>query len=315
MRLVLAPMEGVMDPLMRQLLSELNPYDLCVTEFVRVVDVLLPNKVFYRLSPELHNGGKTLSGTPVRVQLLGQEPKWLAANAARAIELGSPGVDMNFGCPAKTVNRSKGGAVLLQEPERIYQILSAMRQAVPQDQVLSAKIRLGWDDPAHVTEIADAVVQAGADELAIHARTKTDGYKAEAIKWDHIKPVVEKLDIPVIANGEIFSHQDALACQQASGCTDLMVGRGSLRIPNLGHVVKHGKAPLSWAEMQPILYRYTQMEVRGDKEIYLPNRIKQWFGYLRKAYPEATEQFEQLRTLRKSAEIVALFEHAADHAA
>ncbi|GAA4891872.1 tRNA dihydrouridine(16) synthase DusC [Ferrimonas pelagia] len=312
MRVVLAPMEGVMDPLMRQLLTELNPYDLCVTEFVRVVDLLLPEKVFYRLCPELKNDGKTLSGTPVRVQLLGQNPPVLAANAARAIELGSPGVDMNFGCPAKTVNRSKGGAVLLQEPELIYQIIKQMREAIPDEQILSAKIRLGWDDPSHVMEIADAVVQGGADELTIHARTKRDGYKADAIKWSAIKPVVDKISIPVIANGEIFSFEDGQRCQHASGCQDLMLGRGSLQIPNLADVVKNDAAPLTWDEMQPILYRYTQMEVKGDKEIYLPNRIKQWFGYLKKRYPEAIDQFEALRTLKTSAEITALYAAHAD---
>ncbi len=145
MRVILAPMEGVLDHRMRQLLSELNPYDLCVTEFIRVVDQPVTDKVFYRLAPELLRGGKTRNGTPVRVQLLGQDPDWLAHNAARAIALGSPGVDINFGCPAKTVNRSKGGAVLLKEPELIYRIVAAMRQAVPAGQVLSAKIRLGWE--------------------------------------------------------------------------------------------------------------------------------------------------------------------------
>ena len=77
MRIVLAPMQGVLDPLVRQLLTEVNDYDLCISEFLRVVDQLLPSKVFYRLCPELLNGGKTASGTPVRVQLLGQSPEWL----------------------------------------------------------------------------------------------------------------------------------------------------------------------------------------------------------------------------------------------
>ncbi|WP_445947025.1 tRNA-dihydrouridine synthase, partial [Shewanella sp.] len=114
MRVILAPMEGVVDPLMRDILSKINPYDLLVTEFVRVVDQLLPEKVFYKLCPELRQQGMTSNGTPVRVQLLGQEPQCMAENAVRAIELGSNGVDVNFGCPAKMVNRSKGGAILLQ---------------------------------------------------------------------------------------------------------------------------------------------------------------------------------------------------------
>ena len=95
MRVILAPMQGVLDPFVRQLLTEVNEYDLCITEFVRVVDQLLPEKVFYRLCPELKNQGFTPSKTPVRVQLLGQHPNCLAENANRAIELGSHGIDLN----------------------------------------------------------------------------------------------------------------------------------------------------------------------------------------------------------------------------
>jgi len=101
-------MQGVLDPLVRQLLTEVNDYDLCISEFVRVVDQRLPPKVFYRLCPELLQQGCTSSGTPVRVQLLGQHPQWLAENAELAIQLGSHGVDLNCGCPSKTVNGSNG---------------------------------------------------------------------------------------------------------------------------------------------------------------------------------------------------------------
>ena len=91
MRVLLAPMEGVLDSLVRELLTEVNDYDLCITEFLRVVDQLLPVKSFYRLCPELHHHSRTPSGTRVRVQLLGQYPEWLAENAARAVELGGDG--------------------------------------------------------------------------------------------------------------------------------------------------------------------------------------------------------------------------------
>ncbi len=109
MRVLLAPMEGVLDSLVRELLTEVNDYDLCITEFLRVVDQLLPVKSFYRLCPELHHQSRTPSGTRVRVQLLGQYPEWLAENAARAVALGSWGVDLNCGCPSKLVNGSGGG--------------------------------------------------------------------------------------------------------------------------------------------------------------------------------------------------------------
>ncbi len=188
MKVMLAPMEGVVDHLMRDMLTRVGGFDQCVTEFVRVVDQKLPKKTFYRLCPELHNGGKTPSGVPVRVQLLGQHPQWLAENAQTAIELGSPGVDLNFGCPAKTVNKSKGGAVLLKETQTLYDIVKAVRDAVPAEIPVSAKIRLGFEDKSLAIDNAIAITEAGASELVVHARTKTEGYKPPAY-WDWIAKI------------------------------------------------------------------------------------------------------------------------------
>src|SRR5690606_34530924 len=140
MKIILAPMEGVVDALMRDMLARIGGYDSCITEFIRVVDQKLPARVVTGLCPELHDVGKTFAGTPVRVQLLGQDPHWLAESAVRAVELGSPGVDLNFGCPAKTVNKSRGGAVLLKETNQLYQIVKAVRDAVPPQFPVSAKI-------------------------------------------------------------------------------------------------------------------------------------------------------------------------------
>lgn len=118
-RLILAPMEGVLDSVMREQLTRLGGYERCVTEFVRVSQTILPKRVFYRYAPELAHGGFTLSGVPVYLQLLGSNPELMAANAERAAALGAPGIDLNFGCPAKTVNRSQGGAALLRSPQQI----------------------------------------------------------------------------------------------------------------------------------------------------------------------------------------------------
>ena len=211
MRVILAPMQGVLDPFVRQLLTEVNEYDLCITEFVRVVDQLLPEKVFYRLCPELKNQGFTPSGTPVRVQLLGQHPNCLAENAHRSIELGSHGIDLNCGCPSKTVNGSNGGAALLKQPELIYQATLALRKTVPSHLPVSVKVRLGWDCTSQAFEIADAVQQGGATEITIHGRTKADGYRADRINWEKIGEVRSRLTIPVIANGEIWRWEDGKA--------------------------------------------------------------------------------------------------------
>lgn len=307
MRIILAPMEGVVDHLMRDMLTRIGGFDLCITEFVRVVDQLLPRRVFTRLCPELLNGGQTPAGTPVRVQLLGQEPDWLAENAARAVALGSPGVDLNFGCPAKTVNKSKGGAVLLKETETLYRIMQAVRSAVPAEFPVTAKMRLGFDDTSLALDNARALAEAGASEITVHARTKADGYRPPAY-WPWIAEIRKVISIPVIANGEIWQPADAALCREQSGSADIMLGRGALAQPNLALRIRDGVPLLPWPEVLAMLMRYSEYEIAGDKGLYYSNRIKQWFSYLRLQYPEAEVLFQQLRLLRKSADIVALLQ-------
>jgi hypothetical protein len=124
-------------------LTRVGGIDRCVSEFIRVTDTLLPERVFFRVIPELANGGRTPAGVPVRGQLLGSDPGCLADNAARLASLGPTGVDLNFGCPAKIVNRHGGGAALLDDPELLHRIMAEVRRAVPAHLPVSAKMRLG----------------------------------------------------------------------------------------------------------------------------------------------------------------------------
>jgi tRNA-dihydrouridine synthase C len=295
-QLILAPMEGVMDHLMRELLTEINDFDLCITEFVRVIDNLLPEHVFYRMIPELLNKGRTPSGTPVRVQILGQDPVWMAENAHRAIELGSNGIDINFGCPAKTVNKSKGGAVLLKTPDLIYEIVHSVRNAIPSEQTLSVKIRLGFDDESLLTEIVDAIKQANANLLTVHARTKLQGYKPPA-HWHYIANVVKQVAMPVIANGEIWSKQDAINCRRIANTPHLMLGRGILALPNLGNVIKHNDEVMPWSDLLTLLIKHSNDELNSEKRFYFSSRLKQWLRYLKRQYQEADYLFNEIKTL------------------
>lgn len=309
MKLVLAPMEGVVDFKMRQLLTDIGGYDLCVTEFVRVVDLRLPRRVFMRYCPELNNDGYTRSGTPVRIQLLGQNPQMLAANARKAVKLGSHGVDLNFGCPAKTVNKSKGGAVLLKEPERIYEIVKAVRDAVDPEHPVSAKVRLGFDDTSNFGEIFDAVKDAKADSIAIHARTKRDGYRPPAY-WHVLAPYIAKAgSMEVITNGEIWSEADASQARTESGNNNIMLGRGALARPDLAAAIKakdQGKehAPMTWAD---VLYHIIHSSMHDDPTMskkYFSNRTKQWLGYLRTQYDQASSLFDDIRRLHDKDEVL-----------
>lgn len=297
MKLVLAPMEGLTDPLMRDLLTSVGHYDWCVTEFIRITDSLLPEHVFYNFCPELQNGGKTNSGTPVHVQFLGNDANRLAQNAARAAELGAPAIDLNFGCPAKTVNRHRGGAVLLDEPDVIYALVKAVRDAVPAHIPVSAKMRLGYLDENHTLDNARAIEAAGASWLTVHARTKSDGYKPPAY-WEKLPAIQQAIGIPVIANGEIWTLEQAQRCLEISGCKDLMLGRGAVTRPDLVNRVRHNNdsQQLSWPELVQLQLDFLDGATKTEQG--LVGRYKQWLGMLTQGYSEAELLWNDIKKIR-----------------
>jgi len=299
-------MEGVVDYEMRDLLTRIGGYDRCVTEFVRVTEQILPNRVYHRFSPELRNGGMTPAGIPVYLQLLGGNAKYMGLNAARAQRLKPPGIDINFGCPSKTVNKSDGGSVLLKEPERVGSIVAAVRDAVDPAIPVTAKIRLGFSHKDFVAELAGRVVEAGANELCIHARTKVDGYKPPAY-WSAVKQVTDMVDIPVIINGEIWNQAQARQAQEESGCTDIMLGRGALTCPDLALSIKadqQGEAytMMTWPEVMEMLLRYLQNSENRHPR-FVGNRSKQWLVFLQKRYPEASDLFQRIKRMKEATEV------------
>lgn len=296
-------MEGLTDPLMREILTQVGDYDWCVTEFIRVTDSILPDHVYYGYCPELKNDGKTASGTPVHVQFLGNNIEMLAANAIRAVELGAPVIDLNFGCPAKTVNRHRGGAVLLDETDTLHAIVKGVRDAVPAHIPVTAKMRLGYLDEAHTMENAVAIQEAGASWLTVHARTKAEGYTPPAY-WEKIAPLTDKLTMPLIANGEIWTVADAQACQQQSMCDDLMIGRGAVTTPDLVNCIRagHDNARLTWQQLLDLQKAFLNGHYKT--EIGLIGRYKQWLGMMTKAYPEAADLWQKIKKLKQMPDLL-----------
>jgi tRNA-dihydrouridine synthase C len=235
--LLLAPMEGLLDHPLREVLTAVGGIDRCVSEFIRITDMLMPDRVFTRIVPELLQGGRTLAGVPVRPQLLGSDPACLADNAAALAAFGPDGIDLNFGCPAKVVNRHGGGASLLQDPELLARIVEAVRRAVPAGLPVSAKMRLGYEDASRAVECAQALAGAGASELVVHARTKADGYRPPAY-WERVPAIRAAVAVPVIANGEIWTPVDAERCRRVTGCDGLMLGRGMVCDPGLALAIR-----------------------------------------------------------------------------
>lgn len=305
-RILLAPMHGLADHVLRGVLTRQAPYACCVSEFVRVTGSLLPVRTYERLCPELLHDSRTAAGTPLRVQLLGSDPDWLAANAARLVTLRPAGVDLNFGCPAPTVNRHRGGAILLDEPELLYRIVRAVRAVIPQAVPFSAKMRLGVNDAGRALEAADALVQGGIDELVVHGRTKADGYRPPA-RWEAIALIRAAVPVPVVANGEIWNAADYWRCRDISGCRDVMLGRGAVcdpllprRIQGLSPEVPH------WAELQPAIADFWHQVQQRVLPAHAPGRLKQWLALLARTCPEARDFYQQLRRCNEIAAVDAL---------
>ena len=312
MTILLAPMEGLLDFTLRDILTRAGGVDRCVAEFIRVTGTLLPERVFTRVVPELNHGSRTRAGVPVRVQLMGSDPVCLAENAARLAGLRPAGIDLNFGCPAKVVNRHGGGAALLQDPALLHAIVAAVRRAVPADMPVSAKMRLGFNDADRALECAHAIVSAGAGELVVHARTKADGYRPPAY-WERIAEIRAAVAVPVIANGEIWSVADALRCRELSGCSTLMLGRGMVSDPGLALAIvaadRGAMAELGWAELQPLLAAFWRLVSGHIEPKARAGRVKQWLNYLRRRHPQAELAYMAVRTIndpRRVAEMLGL---------
>jgi len=321
MRLFLAPMEGVIDHHFRAIYAAIGGVDVCVSEFVRVNDLPLPAKTFLRDCPELRHArypdgprSRTANGTPLRIQLLGSNPETLAESALTAAQLGAAGIDLNFGCPAKTVNNRKGGSVLLKQPQLVGDIVARVRAAVPNSIPVTAKIRLGFEDRSLYLDNAHAIADSGADELCVHARSRADGYAPPAY-WAYIARIVSAVKIPVIANGEIWTLADLRRCREESQCTDFMLGRGLIACPDLARQIKAAEANAPYVAMQwPALLKLLHQFYLNTKDVYprrfLGNRVKQWLHYLKLHYPEAEKFFELIKRHKRPEQFEAAFEQA-----
>jgi len=278
-RLLLAPMEGLADDVLREVLTRVAGYDHAVTEFVRVSGTLLPPRAFRRISPELLAGSATSSGTPVRVQLLGSDPLCMADNAAQLAALGP--------------------AALLDEPELLYAIACAVRAAVPAHIPFTAKMRLGVTDTARALDCARALAAGGVVGLVVHARTKTDGYRPPA-HWEWVGRIADVVNVPVVANGEVWNEDDWRRCRSVSGATDVMLGRGAVADPFLVRRIRQGgEAPADrdaeWAELLPLIGEFWQRVLAKVEARHAPGRLKQWLNLLRRNFPQGEILYAAVR--------------------
>nr|P96192.1 RecName: Full=tRNA-dihydrouridine(16) synthase; AltName: Full=U16-specific dihydrouridine synthase; Short=U16-specific Dus; AltName: Full=tRNA-dihydrouridine synthase C [Azotobacter vinelandii]CAA72146.1 Yoh1 protein [Azotobacter vinelandii] len=233
MRIALAPMEGLVDELLRDLLTRVGGIDWCVTEFVRVCDRLLPVAQFEKLAPELRHGWRTRAGTPMHLQLLGSDPACLAENAALAAELGAPAIDLNFGCPAKT--STARGADGCCSTSRNCCMPSSARCAGPCRRCAGDRQDAPGVRPARGRPgVRRALVEGGVAHLVVHARTKVEGYRPPA-SWEWLARVREAVAVPVYANRK--SGRRRIGCREISGVEDVMLGCGLVSRPDLARQI------------------------------------------------------------------------------
>ena len=215
---VLAPMAGVTDTVFRRFIRNLGGCGLIMTEFTSADGVLRAKdqkaKRYLHFYEDEH---------PISAQLFGSDPQ-VMAEAARIVEgLGFDLVDLNLGCPAKKVVKCNGGSGLLRDLPRIGGIFEAVRKAVTIP--FTVKFRAGWNDEEIVcVELARMAEDCGLCAVALHARTREQGYSGNA-RWEWIAAVKDAVKIPVVGNGDIRSPEDACAMVAATGCDAVMIGR------------------------------------------------------------------------------------------
>ena len=291
-KVYLAPMEGLADAPLRKILCARGCYDECFSEFIRVTDLVLPEKTLRRIVTESENGFKTDDGTPVRVQLLGDNAETLAKSAKMCERLGAKGIDMNFGCPSRFVHHA--GSMLLREPSLMHDIVQALRDALDPNTLLSVKIRAGFSEKSELKGLIEAIAIEGVNEITVHCRTRSELYRPEALDWSILKDIHELApNIDIVANGDIVDLDSALKCKEATECTTLMCGRGAFMTPNLGAVIKNGAKPYDDQEiLETVIAIMDEIISLKRPEKTIMDRAKQFLGYARLSHPNLLEFFK-----------------------
>src|SRR4029079_13716867 len=230
--LYLAPMAGVSDQILRQLCHEQGAYVL-VAEFVAA------EGVFRRYERTREYLDFDQCERPIGVQLFGGNAAHMAEAAKQVIDWVRPDfIDLNFGCPVNKVVAKNGGSALLKDCPTLAAVAEAVVRAVAPVPV-TAKIRIGWDaDSINAPRVARLLEDTGIRALAVHGRTRAQGYSGTA-DWQVIGEVVQAVSIPVIGNGDLTSGQDVIRRRAETGIAGAMIGRAAMSAPWIFNQVKH----------------------------------------------------------------------------
>lgn len=292
MRLALAPMQDVTDLAFMRTLKRIGSLpDVFITAYFRSTTTTCA-----LAEHNLRCIDENETGVPILAQLAGSEASALLRDAEMLLNRpGVAGINLNAGCPSPLVNRHGAGAGLLRDLPRFADILVQLRNAIPAG-MFSVKCRLGWQDAAtEFPQILDCIAAARPDETGIHARTRRQLYGGTP-DFSYITQAVRSLPCPVLANGDINTHQQALSVLEQTGAAGLMLGRGAVRTPYLFRTLRGGPAP-TVEEMK----NYYSILIEETGRVLLHkrtekghcNRMKKYLAF---CYPDFTpEQEYQLR--------------------
>lgn len=302
----LAPMAGISDWPFRLLSFELGADAVC-TEMISAQGYLSAPKDSYAY---LHLMQSAPGEGPLAAQVFGHHPDYIYAAVRRITDTGGfAGIDLNMGCPAPKVCSSGSGAALMRTPDIARAVARAARLATPLP--LSVKMRLGWDkNSVNAVPFALMLQDEGVDLITVHGRTRAEQYAGKA-DWQGIAKVRQALRIPVIANGDVFTPQDALDILRVTGCEGVAVGRGALGNPWLFSQIKQalrGEIPQkpSRETVLTLALRHARLmaDWKGERSAVVEMR-KHFAWYLKGMHGAASlrrelNQMEELREVRQS---------------
>lgn len=263
--LYLAPMAGVTDVVFRQICKELGA-DVMVTEFVSAEGILQRDDRTRKYT-EFND-----SQRPVGVQLFGSDGERMGEAAKKIIDWKRPDfIDINFGCPVNKVVANNGGSSLLKDCPLLASVASGVAKAVGDQVPVTAKIRIGWDDKTvNAVEVAKILVDCGMQAIAVHGRTRAQGYTGEA-NWEVIDAVARAVSVPVIGNGDISNGADLQRRKRETAVSGVMIGRAAMQNPWVFREAKHflstGETltPVPVEERWELVLRHCRLVVEGGK--------------------------------------------------